>query len=1079
MHLLKNVSLLFSMLCFAPMLLGQQFVKNEGQWPEPFAYKLTLKDVSVFVSAQGMRINLRDPAAFSHFHDAEGRHELPHFPIKHHGLEVIFTEHKKAEIIPQEKIITYHNYYLGNDTARWKTQVPLYNSLDIPELYPGISMRLKPGNTNLKYDLIVAPEANPADIAFTYRGADSLHLSNGRLVIYTSIGRVVEEAPIAWQKIAGQIRAVPVAFNLQGNSVKFSLGAYSKTDTLIIDPNYIFSTYTGSTADNFGYTATYDNNGNTYGGGIVFSPGSYPTLGAFQDTFQGGMFDVSISKISPDGTTMLYSTYLGGSLSEQPHSMVVDHLDNLIVFGLTGSANFPVTSCAFDTSYNGGPNGSVGWAPFVQGTDIFITKFSANGAALLGSTFLGGTSIDGANNYLQVNYGDAARGEVIVDQTGNVFFVSSTGSIDFPVVGGTPYQDSLAGGQDAVLGKLSPDLCNLLWSTYLGGSENDAGYSLKLNSTENTLFTCGGTRSDNFPSSTNSWQTARAGTIDGWITSFNAQNGSFLASTFNGTPQIDQNFFIALDDEDDVYVFGQTKGNYPITPGLWGVTDGTQFIHKFTPNLQQSLRAISFGGGQPLGSRTVNISPTALMVDACKSVYLSGWGGLTNFEGSTNNLPYTKNALDTITDGSDFYFLVLDGSWQFLEYASFFGGANTREHVDGGTSRFSPDGIIYQAVCAGCGGTSGFPAFPSNVFSTTNNSNNCNMACLRIDFELRNAEVNLSISPDSVCAPYQLAFTDSSSNIDVMLWDFGDGTNYIGRKPNKTFNEAGVYPITIIGLDTLCSTSDTSTTVLHVFETLANAAFTASWDTCSMPFSVTLNNQSTNASSFTWNFGDGTTSTQANPAKTYANDGTYTIALAAKDDFCDTWDTAYTTVAFKRPTGPIDFEARYNPCTDGTTAEFIPLASGYQLYYWSFGDNDSSRLAVATHTYQNPGTYTITLVTVDTICNVTRSATQTLTVSNFAEIETILPNVFTPNNDGQNDYWQLSQELLPEQFTALHVEVYNRWGKLIYTTNDPGFLWEGSFEGNPLAEAVYFWLAEYTDVCGTSKAEKGVVHIMR
>jgi hypothetical protein len=318
------------------------------------------------------------------------------------------------------------------------------------------------------------------------------------------------------------------------------------------------------------------------------------------------------------------------------------------VLGVTGSADFPVTPTAFDTSFNGGPNASVGWAPFSNGVDLFIAKFSPSGSNLAGSTYLGGTSTDGSNQYLQMNYGDAARGEIITDGAGNVYFATSTGSTDFPTAGSSVYQDSLAGGQEAVLGKLNTNLTNLTWCTFVGGNVHDAAYSIKLNAIENTAFVAGGTNSNDFPVSTNAYQTQRGGSIDGWVASFNAQSGAYIASTFNGTPQNDQNFFIDLDDDDDVYLFGQTEGNYPVTSGLWTISDGTQFLHKINPNLQQSIQSILFGsGGGSLGSREVNISPTALMVDACKSVYISGWGGLTNFEGSTNGLPVTPDAIDT------------------------------------------------------------------------------------------------------------------------------------------------------------------------------------------------------------------------------------------------------------------------------------------------------------------------------------------------------------------------------------------------------------------------------------------------
>jgi len=999
---------------------------------------------------------------------------LPNGPVKNHVFDVVFNA-LDGDLSGANKQLQYHNYYLGKDKKRWKGNVPLYEEIRYQNIYQGVDLVLKSGPQNLKYDLIISPGANPEQISWDYLGTNGLHLENGQLVIETSLGPLIEMAPIAWQMVNGIKENIEVSFVLEESTIGFLLGEYNRNLELIIDPNYIFSSYTGSTADNFGYTATFDESGNTYGGGIVFTGGYPTTIGAFDTTFNGGVIDVSITKFSANGTQNLYSTFLGGSQPDQPHSMVVDANSDLIILGITGSANFPVTPTAFDTTFNGGPNVNVSFMPFAQGVDLFIAKLSSNGASLLASTFVGGSGTDGANLAIVRNYGDQARGEVIASSAGEILFASSSNSTDFPS-GTNSYQDSLQGGQDAVLGRFNSNLSILNWSTYLGGTNNDAGFSLKLNSTENTVYAAGGTLSNNFPVSTQAYKPVFGGQTDGWIASFNKSNGAYITSTFNGTSAYDQNFFVALDEDDDVYVYGQTKGTYPTTPGLWGIPGSAQFIHKFSPNLQLSKKSMVFGDGS---TATIDISPTALMVDLCKSVYISGWGGNVNQEGNTNGLPYTNDAQDSTTDGSDFYFLVLDGSWAFPEYASFFGGPGA-EHVDGGTSRFSPQGVIHQAVCAGCGGQSTFPAFPSNVWSTTNNSFNCNLAVLKVDFELQEAQVNVALRPDSICLNNKLTFRDSSRNVDVMYWDFGDGTSYVGRKPNKYFTNAGSYTITIIGVDTLCNTADTAVLALFVFESFAKAMFTAVYDTCDLPFNVVLNNQSSGSGVYWWNFGDGTTSTQISPAKTYGKAGLYTITLTAKDSVCDNWDTTSVQVFFHQSGGIVDFEMRYDECVDWTELKVLPSnANNYQVFLWDFGDGGTSSSKFPEHKYTQPGSYTIQLQAIDTICKLTYTVVKSLEVIEYNAIGEIFPNVFTPNNDGVNDTWQIVNELSTDQFVDFKVEVYNRWGSLILTNYDPAYQWNGNYLENDLVDGVYFWLVWYTDICGNKSERHGEVHIIR
>ncbi|HET6991608.1 MAG TPA: SBBP repeat-containing protein, partial [Bacteroidia bacterium] len=450
-------------------------------------------------------------------------------------------------------------------------------------------------------------------------------------------------------------------------------------------------------------------------------------VGAFQTTFGGGgfggnsyPFDISLTKYNPTGSALLYSTYLGGSDNEQPQSIIVDNNNNLFVIGRTYSSNYPVTPGAYDVSFNGG-------------ADIVVTKFNPAGTALLGSTFIGGTGDDGVNitadfytwNSLKYNYGDDGRSDINTDAAGNCYVASNTQSVNFPTTPGA-FQTSFGGGlQDAVVFKFNSTLTSLAFSTFLGGNANDAGYSIALNSS-NEVYVSGGTSSLNFPTTPGVLHTAyMGGSADGYVAHFDPSGSALLQSTFIGTGSYDQAYFVQLDQSFNVYLYGQTSGPYPVTPGVYSNPNSGQFIHKLDPTLSSTVYSTVFGSG----TMSPNISPAAFLVDTCENVYTSGWGGQCipyGSTGTTNGMPVTSGAFQTTTDGCDFYFFVLKKNALSLWYATYFGGpSGTDEHVDGGTSRFDKNGVIYQSVCAGCGGTSNFPT-TAGAWSQTNNSFNCN-----------------------------------------------------------------------------------------------------------------------------------------------------------------------------------------------------------------------------------------------------------------------------------------------------------------------------------------------------------------
>jgi len=197
--------------------------------------------------------------------------------------------------------------------------------------------------------------------------------------------------------------------SLNNNTLSFEIENYNKKHDLIIDPIVIASTYSGSTESIYGHTATYDDLGNIYSGGAGFSPGGLPvTLGAYQTTY-GGSRDMCINKYDPTGSNLIYATYLGGSSSDYPHSLI-DYNGKLYILGSSLSPNFPTTSTAHDSSHNGS-------------YDITVTILNTTGSALIGSTFVGGSLDDGINS-ISSNYGDRYRGEIIVDNSGNCYVSS-------------------------------------------------------------------------------------------------------------------------------------------------------------------------------------------------------------------------------------------------------------------------------------------------------------------------------------------------------------------------------------------------------------------------------------------------------------------------------------------------------------------------------------------------------------------------------------------------------------------------------------------------------------------------------
>ncbi|MDP2176738.1 MAG: gliding motility-associated C-terminal domain-containing protein [Bacteroidota bacterium] len=763
-----------SLLISNSLLANFRLTENKGQWQDKVIFKADLNSAKLFIS------NAEITYLFYASHQI---HDMQHDQKFDEKLDVHVVKVKflganpNAEYLGQGIYQDYSNYFLGRQTKQWVGGVKSYNKLYIKNIYPSIDFELFENAGNLKYNFIVHPGGRVEDIQLQYNGADSLGLVNNQLEFQTRFGKIIEMKPYVKEVSKKIEQEVASAYQLNGNVLSFNISdKRSKKNLLIIDPILVFSTYSGSRADNFGYTATFDSMGNAYAGGTVFDFGFPTTTGSFQVDFQGGneelrsigyvARDCGITKYSSDGKTLLYSTYLGGSTAnDQPHSMIVDSKHQLMVMGSTKSTDFPLGN---GTPYQNNHRGL---------SDVFIVKFSEDGTQLLSGTFVGGSSFDGLNGDrpsgtvtpLLYNYADDFRGEILLDELDNVYVATSTNSIDFPMV--NAFDNTYGGKQDGCVFKLNADLSSLLFSSFVGGNEHDAVYGIDLG-LNNDLFITGGSNTLNFGYNLNGLSANNfGGKSDGFIIALNRNSGAFAKMTFVGTNTYDQSYFVKTDKYGKPFIFGQTEGAMGVSNSAYRNANGKMFIKKFNADLSAIELETTFGGP----NKTLpDLSPTAFLVDECERIFISGWGGneIGGFRGgNTNGMPFSLDAYQKTTDGNDFYLAVFSKNLNELQYATFIGGRGSlanpaNEHVDGGTSRFDKKGIVYHSVCAGCGGQSLFPTTP-DVWSRTNRSDNCNNAIFKFDFENLNRKPIVKDSIYEILATDSLAFELEASDLDL------------------------------------------------------------------------------------------------------------------------------------------------------------------------------------------------------------------------------------------------------------------------------------------------------------------------
>ncbi|HEX2272943.1 MAG TPA: SBBP repeat-containing protein [Acidimicrobiales bacterium] len=541
------------------------------------------------------------------------------------------------------------NYLNGPDPAGWHRHLPSYARVRYSEVYPGVELAFHGDQGELEYDFVVAPGVDPGAIRLRFSGIEGLTVDDaGDLVLHTTRGDLRQGAPRLYQDVGAERRPVAGRFALNGHEVGFAVGDYDRTRPLVVDPTIVSSTFLGGAGEDFGISVAVDSAGYAYIAGATTSP-DFPTTPGAHDTSHNGDQDGFVTKLAPDGSTVIYSTFLGGAALDDADTVAVGGRGDAYVRGVTVSPDFPTTPGAFDRTFNGG-------------FDAWVARLSADGSSLRYSTFLGGSNFDSGSG-------------IAVDRTGAAYVGGITGSPEFPTTPGAydrtfegvggPLPPPVAFGDfDGYLIKLVPDGSRLEYSTFFGGSSIEAGFELAVDA-RGEAYVAGITLSPDFPTTARAFDRTLGGFADGFVTKFNRDGSALVYSTLVGGSGLEGVLGLAVDLRGSAYVTGGTPSpDFPTTAGSFDTTfngGGDAFVTKLTRD-GSGLEYSSFLGG------SATDGGNGIAVDVLGRATVTGGTRSSDF-------PTTAGAFDTTPNGDiDAFLSTLAPNGSQLVSSTYLGG---------------------------------------------------------------------------------------------------------------------------------------------------------------------------------------------------------------------------------------------------------------------------------------------------------------------------------------------------------------------------------------------------------------------
>jgi hypothetical protein len=623
------------------------FIENKGQWHSDVLYLCRMGGLDAWITKYGVNYTfykMEEVKEFTPYEKSAMPNKFEHKDyniIGHRVLMKLQNHNPNPTREGKQKQEGYYNYFIGNDPSKHASFVGLYKEAVVKDVYNGIDLRYYFDKGSIRYDYVVHPGADPAQIVFALEGSDKTYVNeNGNLVFTTRFGEVAMAELKTYQE--RDKKEIVCEFIKREDKWGIALASYDKTQALIIDP-LVYSTYIGGSDDDESRGIAVDGSGNAYVAGYTGSTDYDVTPGAFQTT-NGGNKDVFVTKLNASGSALVYSTYIGGSDDDEGRGIAVDGSGNAYVTGGTQSTDYDVTAGAFQTT-----NGGV--------YNVFVTKLNASGSSLVYSTYIGGSGLD-------EGYG------IAVDGSGNAYVTGYTYSTDYDVTAGA-FQTTYEGGySDVFVTKLNASGSGLVYSTYIGGSNQDEGYAIAVDGSGNAYVT-GKTFSTDYDVTPGAFQTTHGGgLVDVFVTKLNASGSGLVYSTYIGGSNFDYCYGIAVDGSDNAYVTGNTRSSdYDVTTGAFETTYGggnDVFVTKLNASGSGLVYSTYIGGSNFDGGY-------GIAVDGSGNAYVTG-------HTDSNDYDVTPGAFQTTNGGeSDVFVTKLNASGSGLVYSTYIGGSGADE----------------------------------------------------------------------------------------------------------------------------------------------------------------------------------------------------------------------------------------------------------------------------------------------------------------------------------------------------------------------------------------------------------------
>jgi hypothetical protein len=625
----------------APAVLrsGVAFVPNRGQWDARAAFRAEADGQTAWFGATGWTLAVEERADHEQPGPGAGRRGV--------ALRMSFVDGAPASLRGERRRNELRHWFTGE---RAVTDVPAFDSLRYAGIWPGTDVAIHARDGALEYDLCLLPGADVARIVLRCEGAESLEVAeDGALLVHTALGALRQPAPRTWAVLPdGRREILECRYRLVGaDSFGFELPGSGRGLPVVIDPVLQWASYLGGTSLELVHAVTANGAGITVAGATSVS--NFPATAGAYDASWNGQQDAFVSRLSPDGGTLLYSTFLGGSKDEEARAVALDADGTIVVAGWTSSANFPTSTTAFDRTYNGGTG--------TLRSDAFAVRLTPSGSGLVFGSYLGGSKDDLASS-------------VGLDAEGRVHLAGKTSSTNFPVSAGA-FDGSYNGGStdvgDAFLACFAADGATLPSSTFLGGAADEFANALRVEA-DGTATLAGWTSSSGFPVTPGALDTELSGTSDAFVARLPAGGGSLAFSTLLGGGQDDNALALARSEDGALHVAGTTlSADFPVTPAASqpGYAGGLYFGDAFLATLDaagSALQSATFLGGS--GDDVA----TGLGVDPAGALVVGGWT-------QSGDLPVTPGAPDSTLGGSTDGFLArLDAADGTLLHAGYLGG---------------------------------------------------------------------------------------------------------------------------------------------------------------------------------------------------------------------------------------------------------------------------------------------------------------------------------------------------------------------------------------------------------------------